>query len=83
MKKLNFESLSEFLNESNESPLSTFYDVLVTQLQSQFDIDFEKADFVISSISDVQLKELEQDLEYNGKTLEQITEEIYKIGFHK
>ena len=78
------ESLSEFVNEDynyQKTPLSTFWDVVVTELQEQFGLSFEKADFAMGAISNQKLEDLEEALDYEERTLSDIAQEIYNIAF--
>lgn len=76
--KLLKESLEAFINESEDYPLSTFWDVLVTELQEEFGITFEKATDILNNLSDQELESYEDELEYDETALPDIVERIYR-----
>jgi len=75
-------TLEDFLLESDGNRLSTFEDVVLSSMESK-GLSRTQADFAISQISDSQLKAMENALEYNEKSIDDIAVEIKNIAFNK
>jgi len=76
------ESIDSFITEELVDKRDQFFEMLVEALQNE-GLTWEEADFAIGEVDDHQLNMWMHEIEYEGKSVEWIAEEIIKLAYQK